>query len=168
MANYHHNYSAGYAGLARPLSELLKMDSDWRWERQHQDAFESIKASLQQAPVLALPDETKSFSVVCDASNYAIGCALLQNDADGHERVISFPSRQLKAAERNYPVHDSELLAMKYVLVKFRVHLLGCDLYSPRVLADGDQLATPIPTDDEVAVLLRGVQLPRRVQDRQA
>ncbi|KAG2826672.1 hypothetical protein PC112_g9191 [Phytophthora cactorum] len=100
-------------------------DSDWRWERQHQDAFESIKASLQQAPVLALPDETKPFSVVCDASDYAIGCALLQNDADGYERVLSFQSRQLKAAERNYPVNDKELLAMKYALVKFRVHLLG-------------------------------------------
>ncbi|KAG2812659.1 hypothetical protein PC112_g15072 [Phytophthora cactorum] len=85
LANYLHKYRAGYAGLARPLSELLKKDSDWRWERQHQDAFESIKASLQQAPVLALPDETKPFSVVCDASDYAIGCALLQNDADGHE-----------------------------------------------------------------------------------
>ncbi|KAG3146816.1 hypothetical protein PC128_g23939 [Phytophthora cactorum] len=125
LANYLHKYSAGYAGLARPLSELLKKDSDWRWERQHQDAFESIQASLQQVPVLALPNETKPFSVVCDASDYAIGCALLQNGADGHERVISFQSRQLKAAERNYPVHDKELLATKYALVKFRVHLLG-------------------------------------------
>ncbi|KAG4053363.1 hypothetical protein PC123_g11479 [Phytophthora cactorum] len=124
-ANYLHKYSAGYAGLARPLSELLKKDSDWRWERQHQDAYDSIKASLQQAPVLALPDETKPFSVVCDVSDYAIGCALLRNDADGHERVISFQSRQLKAAKRNYPVHDKELLPMKYTLVKFRVHLLG-------------------------------------------
>uniref|UniRef100_H3GQN2 Reverse transcriptase domain-containing protein n=1 Tax=Phytophthora ramorum TaxID=164328 RepID=H3GQN2_PHYRM len=110
LANYLHKYSAGYAGLARPLSDLLKKDGDWRWESRHQDAFNSIKASLQRAPVLALPDETKPFSVVCDASDYAIGCALLQHDADGHERVISFQSRQLKAAERNYPVHDKELL----------------------------------------------------------
>uniref|UniRef100_H3H6U5 Integrase catalytic domain-containing protein n=1 Tax=Phytophthora ramorum TaxID=164328 RepID=H3H6U5_PHYRM len=100
-------YSAGYAGLARPLSDLLKKDADWRWESRHQDAFNSIKASLQRAPVLALPDETKPFSVVCDASDYAIGCALLQHDADGHERVISFQSRQLKAAERNYPVQGA-------------------------------------------------------------
>ncbi|KAG3236108.1 hypothetical protein PI124_g18877 [Phytophthora idaei] len=103
LVNYLHKYSAGYAGLARPLSELLKKDSDWRLEHQHQDASESIKASLQQAPVLALPDETNPSSVVCDASDYAIGCGLLQSDADGHERVISFQSRQLKAAERNYP-----------------------------------------------------------------
>ncbi|POM79254.1 Hypothetical protein PHPALM_3123 [Phytophthora palmivora] len=85
-----------------------------------QDANESIKASLQQAPVLVLADENKPFSVVGDASDYAIGCALLQKDDEGRERVISFQSRQLKAAERNYPVHDKELLAMKYALVKFR------------------------------------------------
>ncbi|KAG3046390.1 hypothetical protein PC121_g20702 [Phytophthora cactorum] len=103
LANYLHKYSTGYAGLATPLSELLKKDSDWRWERQHRDAFESVKASLQQAPVLVLPDETKPCSVVCDSSDYAIVCALLQSDADGHERVISFQSRQRKAAERNYP-----------------------------------------------------------------
>ncbi|KAG3197539.1 hypothetical protein PC128_g6733 [Phytophthora cactorum] len=54
-----------------------------------------------------------------------IGCAILQADADGCERVIAFKSRQLKAAEKKYPVHDEELLAMKYALVKFRVHLLG-------------------------------------------
>ncbi|KAG2818465.1 hypothetical protein PC112_g12608 [Phytophthora cactorum] len=39
LANYLHKYSVGYAGLARPLPDLLKKDSDWRWERQHQDAF---------------------------------------------------------------------------------------------------------------------------------
>ncbi|GMF49038.1 unnamed protein product [Phytophthora fragariaefolia] len=93
LANYLHKYSAGYAGLAKPLADLLKKDTDWRWERQHQEAFDSIKASLQRAPILALPDESKPFSVVCDASDYAIGCALLQSDEDGHERVISFQSR---------------------------------------------------------------------------
>ena len=50
---------------------------------------------------------------------------LLQISVDGRERVIAFESRQLKAAEKKYPVHDKELLAMKYALFKFRVHLLG-------------------------------------------
>ncbi|POM58081.1 Pol protein [Phytophthora palmivora] len=63
--------------------------------------LDSIKASLQQAPVLALPDKKS--------------CALLQKDG-GRERVISFQSRQLKAAERNNPVHDKDLLVMKYAL----------------------------------------------------
>ncbi|KAJ8566705.1 hypothetical protein ON010_g6419 [Phytophthora cinnamomi] len=74
-------YNAGNVGLARPLSDLLRKDADWRWERGHQDAF---KASLQRAPVLVLPDETETYSVDCDASDFAIGCALLQADGDGH------------------------------------------------------------------------------------
>ncbi|POM66329.1 Pol protein [Phytophthora palmivora] len=125
LASYLHKYRAGYAELTRPLSDLLKKDADWVWEQQHQDAFDIIKASLRHAPVLALPDENKSFSVVCDASDYAISCVLLQKDDEKRGRVISFQSRPLKAAERNYSVHDKKLLAMKYVLVKFRVHILG-------------------------------------------
>ncbi|KAG3067449.1 hypothetical protein PI125_g23640 [Phytophthora idaei] len=38
LTNYLHKYSAGYAVLARPLSDLLKRDADWRWECQHQEA----------------------------------------------------------------------------------------------------------------------------------
>ncbi|KAH9149528.1 hypothetical protein AeNC1_019351, partial [Aphanomyces euteiches] len=49
----------------------------------------------------------------------------MQKDDEGRDRPISYQSRQLRAAERNYPVHDLELLAMKYALVKFRIYLLG-------------------------------------------
>jgi hypothetical protein len=107
------------------LSNLLKKDADWCWITEHEDAFGAVKESLLHAPILALPDPDRPFSVVCDASDFAIACALLQADAEGRERVIAFESRQFKAAEKNYPVHDKELFAMKYALVKFRVHLLG-------------------------------------------
>jgi len=111
--------------MARPLSNLLKKDADWCWNTEHQDAFVAVKESFLHAPILALPDPDRSFSIVCDASDFAIGCALLQPDVEGRDRVIAFVSRHLKAAEKNYPVHDKELLAMKYALVKFRIHLLG-------------------------------------------
>ena len=78
-----------------------------------------------QSPILAIADQYRPFHVVCDASDFAIGCALMQYDADGAERVVCYQSRQLQPAERNYPVHDKELLAMKYSLAKFRVYLLG-------------------------------------------
>ncbi|GMF48441.1 unnamed protein product [Phytophthora fragariaefolia] len=125
LANYLHKYSDNYAEMARPLTNLLKKDAVWSVTSEAQQALEAITNSLQSAPRLALPDEDRPFSVVCDASDFAIGSALLQADAEGRERVVSFQSRQLKAAEKNYPGHDKELLAMKYALVKFRVHLLG-------------------------------------------
>ena len=49
----------------------------------------------------------------------------MQFDTYGAERIICYHSRQLPVAERNYPVHDKELLAIKYALAKFRVYLLG-------------------------------------------
>ena len=125
LANYLHKYTRNYADMVRPLSSLLKKLSEWTWSEEHQRAFDLIKHSITTAPILALPDFDKPFSVVCDASDFAIGCSLMQVDDRGINRPVSYQSRQLKAAELNYPVHDRELLAMKYALVKFRVYLLG-------------------------------------------
>ena len=110
--------------MARPLSNLLKKDVDWCWGNTEHGAFQAVEESLLHAPILALTDPDRPISVVCDASDFAIGSALLQTNVDERERVIAFESRQLKADEKNYPVHDKEL-SMKYALGKFRVNLLG-------------------------------------------
>ncbi|KAE9346791.1 hypothetical protein PF008_g8114 [Phytophthora fragariae] len=125
LATYLHYYSKNFAATIRPLSQLLKADAAWAWRPEHQTGFDAVKTSLSTAPVFMLPDHSKPFPVVCDASDFAIGCALMQFDDEGRERVISYQSRQLKPTERNYPVHDKELLAMRYALIKFRVYLLG-------------------------------------------
>ena len=49
----------------------------------------------------------------------------LRANPDGSERVVCYHSRQLQSYERNYPVHEMELLAMKYVPANFRVYPLG-------------------------------------------
>ena len=112
----------------------------WCWHDNHANAFKAIKDSLLTAPILALPDPYRPFIVVCDASDFAIGSALLQTDTEGRESVIVFESRQLKAAEKNDPVHEEELLSMKYALIKFRVHMLGCR--SLQIYTDHDVLRT--------------------------
>ncbi|KAF1316233.1 reverse transcriptase, partial [Globisporangium splendens] len=111
--------------VSRPFSLLLKKDAPWDVQSQGEDAFSTVKGSLTAAPILAIADHGRPFHVVCDASDCAIGCTLMQTDREGHKHVVCFQSRQLKPAERNYPVHDKELLAMKYALAKFRIYLLG-------------------------------------------
>ena len=64
------------------------------------------KQSLASDPVLILSDYSKPFHVVCDASGFAIGYALMQFDDEDRERVVSYQSQQMKPAEKNYPVHD--------------------------------------------------------------
>ena len=93
LANDLHKYSANYADMARPLSNLLKEDVDWCWGNTEHDAFQAVKESHLHAPILSLPNPDRPFSVVCDASDFAIGSALLQTDVDGRERVIAFEYR---------------------------------------------------------------------------
>ena len=78
------------------MSDLLKKDTEWTWPEVQVDDFTSVKTSLVEAPVLALPDADKPFSVVCDVSNFSVGSALMQKDDDGIDRVISYQSRLLK------------------------------------------------------------------------
>ena len=59
-----------------------------------------------------------------DASAYAIGAVLSQDQGDGM-RPIAFHSRKLNQAERNYPVHDAEMLAIMEALKVFRCHVHG-------------------------------------------
>ncbi|GMG17786.1 unnamed protein product [Phytophthora fragariaefolia] len=164
LANYLHKYSANYAEMARPLTNHLMKDVVWSWTSEAQQAFEAIKNSLQSAPILALPDEDRPYSVVCDASDFAIGCAQLQVDAEGRERVVCFQSRQLKAAEKNYPVHDKELLAMKYALVKFRVHLLDYELAHLAYLESPlyELIRKAYADDDDLAGLVESVGVPTK------
>ena len=149
LVYYLHNYSKKYVERNKPMSELLIKDAEWTWPKSQVDAFTSVKKSLVEAPVLALPDPDKAFSVVCDPINFAIGSALMQKDYGDVDSVISHQSRLLKAAELNYPLHDKELLLIKYALVKFRVHLLGTEPFvvytdhGPRITADRDKLTAP-------------------------
>ncbi|KAF0721678.1 hypothetical protein Ae201684P_019662 [Aphanomyces euteiches] len=142
LATYLHKFSRNFADIATPLTRLLMKDVQWDWTQECQEAFDGIKASLTQAPILALPDFNRPFSVVCDASVRAIGCCLMQKDDEGRDRPVSYQSRQLRAAERNYPVHDLELLAMKYALVKFRIYLLGSKPFT--VYTDHASLRTAV------------------------
>ena len=71
---------------------------EWWWNSTQRNATEAVKESPLQSPVLTLPDPTRAFIVVCDTLGFAIDCELLQDDPDGHERVVAYVSRQLKDA----------------------------------------------------------------------
>ena len=65
----------------------------------------------QTAPVLILPDPNLPFVVHTDASGFAIGAVLQQDQGKGLQ-PIAFISKKMLDAETRYPVHEQELLAI--------------------------------------------------------
>jgi hypothetical protein len=109
------------------MTELLKKGVKFDWSQKCEAAFHTLRQHLTTAPVLAQPDNTKSFDVYCDASGTGLGCVLMQDN-----RVIAYASRALRPHEQNYPTHDLELAAVVHALKIWRHYLMGahCDIYT--------------------------------------
>ena len=76
-------------------------------------------------PVLAAPDLDKEFRVEADASNYATRGVLLMKCSDEKWRPVAFISKSLSDTERNYEIHDKEMLAVVRCLEAWRHFLEG-------------------------------------------
>ena len=75
--------------------------------------------------VLRTFDPTRRAVPTTDASNVAVAAILTQPDDEGHQHPVAYESRKLTAAERNYPAHVLELLAVVHALRAFRHYLRG-------------------------------------------
>ena len=64
---------------------LLKKTQPWKWEQDQQVAFETLKAAYASQLVLLCPDYLLPFRIECDASKFATGGVLLQDDTNGQE-----------------------------------------------------------------------------------
>ena len=60
-----------------------------------------------------------------DASGLGLGAALFQGKEWKTASPIAYKSHLMTPAERNYPVHEQELLAVIHVLQKWKMLLLG-------------------------------------------
>ena len=74
------------------------------------------------APVLALPDFSRAFVVTTDTSNVMVGGTLSQVHG-GVLKPVSYFSKKLQSAERNYSVIDRELLAIYTACMRWRCYL---------------------------------------------
>ena len=88
FANFYWRFIYNFSHTARPLNKL-KSKKKWRWEEEHQRAFEELKEKITSQPVLSLPRREGKFRVETDASGHAIGRVLSQ-EQDGKWKPIAF------------------------------------------------------------------------------
>jgi hypothetical protein len=125
FCNYYRKFIKDYADLCKPLNDLLHKTTIWNWTDKRHASFEKLKATFVTRPVLLIPDYTKPFIIEADASLFATGAVLLQEDSNGDEHPTGYLSLSLQPAERNYQVYDRELYAIIRALREWRHYILG-------------------------------------------
>ena len=85
--------------------------------------FEELKKKFTQELVLAAPDIDKKMRMEVDTSDYATEGVLLMEGENGKWRPVAFLSKSLNEIERNYEIHDKEMLVIIRELESWR-HLL--------------------------------------------
>jgi hypothetical protein len=126
FANFYCRFIAGFLHHACALFDLTKKDVKFEWTEREQRAFDKIKKAVTSAPVLVLPDCDQPFRIEADGSGFATGTVLSQLlSEDNKWHPVAFLSKSLNEVERNYQIHDTEMLAIIRALEEWRHYLEG-------------------------------------------
>ena len=139
FANYYRIFIPDFAEIAGPLIALTKKGAPFVWGRSEEAAFERLKNRFCNAPILRDWDPDRPTFVEADASGVAIGGCLSQEDKFGNRYATAFHSQRLSSAERNYPIHDREMLAIIRCLEAWRAQLRSCGHFT--VISDHKNLS---------------------------
>lgn len=132
LTGHYRKFILDYAKLAKPLTALLRGEGGRVSKNQsknvkilvdelEKDAFQKLKNTLvSQDVILNYPDFKKAFELTTDASKFAIGAVLSQED-----KPIAFLSRTLNKTEEDYGTNEKEMLAIIWALNSLRNYLYG-------------------------------------------
>jgi len=82
--------------------------------------------AVTTTPILALPQDSEPFCIETDSSDFA-SRAVLSQQLPGEDKwhPVAFYSKSLSPVERNYKIHDKEMLTIIHVLEEWRHFLEG-------------------------------------------
>ena len=109
MVNYLGKFIPNLSELTTPLRQLLHKEVVWNWTEHQQNAFDRLKTCVSSPPVLHYYDVRQPVTLTCDASQYGLGAACLQE-----ENPVAYASRTLTQTETRYAQIEKELLAVVF------------------------------------------------------
>ena len=101
-----------FAKIAKPLYGMMRKETKWNWKERQQKMFEELKERFTTEPVLVTPDLDKEIRVEADVSDFATGGVLSMKCEDERWRPVAYISKSLNEAERNYEIHNKEMLVI--------------------------------------------------------
>jgi hypothetical protein len=120
---------ADHTSILTPLTAKECEKNFPTWSSAHQLAFEGIKSLVVSRKCLTVIDHTtpgnNKIFVTCDMSDLRTGAILSWGQSWETARPVAFDSMQLNDAQKNYPVHEKEMLVIIRALKEWRSDLLG-------------------------------------------
>ena len=111
--NFYQKFIQDFFAKARSLFDLMCSEKVWMWSGRKQAAFKDLKTAVTTTPVLMSPQDSEPFQIEADSSDFATGAVLSQQlTTDGKWHSMAFYSKSLSSVERNYEIHDKEILAI--------------------------------------------------------
>ena len=133
MVQYYRDTWARCSEILAPLTNLVgecghtkvtkankTKKKPWHWDNIHQQAFETVKATIARDVTLAYPDYSQGFEIYTDSSKLQLGTVMTQNN-----RPLAFFSLKLSPAQQKYSVTKQELLAIVEMLKEFKDLIWG-------------------------------------------
>ena len=134
LTGYYRRFIQNYAKIAEPLLKQIRNIKNERntnhhvvWDNECAMAFETLKDKLTSSPIMNTPNFQYPFTLELDACAYGIGAVLAQ-EYDGKKFVVSYASRTLSSAERNYGATEREALAIVWATKHFRPYIEGMEV----------------------------------------
>lgn len=153
LASYFRKFVQGFGVIARPLTTLLKKETNWQWTDTEETAFLKLKQRLVERPLLALYDPLLDTELHTDASSLGLGGILMQwQNSPRVLKPVAYFSRQTTAEEKHMHSYELETLAVVCSLKKFRVYLLGSKF---TVFTDCNALRTTLTKKDLIPRIAR-------------
>jgi hypothetical protein len=106
VLGYKWQFIPNFSHLVHPLNELLRKDKKFEWTEECTQAIDALVKAVTSNPVPLHPDFKKPFVLEVDASQYATGAILYQQDPDEHWWPVGYYSKSFNEAERGYNIHD--------------------------------------------------------------
>ena len=127
------------ASICAPFRSILKKEAEWKWTKEHEEAFLKINQEIESITELTHFKRNKKLRIICDASKQGLGAVLQQQQDNQEWKPVSFASRFLTNFEAKYSINELELLAVVWTIERFRSYVYGVKF---QVISDHKALAS--------------------------
>jgi hypothetical protein len=113
FTNFYRCFIPSFSHHACTLFGLTMKDIRFIWGLPQEDSFMKLKELITLAPVLVLPNDELLFRLEADGSGITTSVVLSQQQVDDNAwHPIAFLSKALNLVERNYEIHDTEMMVI--------------------------------------------------------